>query len=382
MSVFWPVLWGLSSGCAGGGAAEVAPAEPGLVAPPPVHTQTLLSKPYAIDKKFMSMTGPWGLDPVTLYPAEKPELLWIVGYRTTVVGAEDGSELSQEFMCHANLDFDPNVYFRHFPTSPSLSGRVFTLSQGQQDIQFPPGFGIPVTSDLPITLATQVLNLNLDSPSLTVRHQVEIRFVRDAEVQGEMVPLFQAAVEGFKALGDAFYYGVERESVDPNLLGQGCSVGQAAIAGQEDQDPLGQRFTAHWAVLPGREENVTNVTRFLNLPYDTTAHYIAVHVHPFATRLSLYDRTANVLVAEATTRNAEGRIGLDHIDHLESEEGIRFYKDHEYELVSVYENPLDVAVDSMAVMYLYLKDQRFRKPNLDRPLYVASEPESEAVPTM
>ena len=346
--------------------------------PPTVHEKTIVSATYHIDKKYMSMTGPYGFDDVVLHDSDEPELLWIVGYETTVVDATEEGELSQEWMCHANLDFDTSVYFEHFPTAPSLSGRVFTLSQGQQDIQFPTGFGVPVTSDLPISLATQVLNLNQPDADRRVRHQVTIRYVRDEDVSGQMVPMYQAAVEGFKALGDARYYGVEHDGhTDSDMLGPGCSVGQAAIAGDVDKDSLGQEFTAHWQVEPGREVNTTNVTRFLNLPYDTTAHYIAVHLHPFAQSLTLRDLTTGESVYEAFTKQSEGRVGLEHIDHYEGAEGIQLYKDHEYELVSVYENTSDETVDSMAVMYLYLRDKRFEKPDLDRPKYVAAAAEEE-----
>ena len=86
-------------------------------------------------------------------------------------------------MCHANLDFDAKTHYGHFPTSPPISGRVFTLSQGQQDIHFPPGMGIPVRSDLQLSLATQVLNLNIEDPDLNVRHKVEIEFVRDSDLE-------------------------------------------------------------------------------------------------------------------------------------------------------------------------------------------------------
>ncbi|MEN0063769.1 MAG: hypothetical protein AAGA48_16580 [Myxococcota bacterium] len=334
----------------------------------PVYTQTVVSEPYRIDQLYASMRGPYGFDPVKLVDGAKPELLWIVGYRTTVVDAATRKEKSQEFMCHANLDFEAKDYYKRFPDAPPISGRVFTLSQGQQEIHFPEGFGIPVSSDLPITLATQVLNLTIDKPDLTVRHKVDVLFVRDAEVQGEMVPLFQGAVEGFKALGDARFYGVKEDEVDHDAMGPGCSVGQAAVAGDSDDDTLGQKFTAHWIVPPGREVNRTNVTRFLSLPYDTTAHYIAVHLHPFAERLTLRDLTTDSIVFEAQVTPRKGKVGIEHIEHYESREGLMMYADHEYELVSIYNNTSGKDVDSMAVMYLYLRDQNFSKPDFSAPL--------------
>ena len=152
---------------------------------------------------------------------------------------------------------------------------------------------------------------------------------------------------------------------DADLLGPGCSVGQAAIAGDMDLDAHGQKFTAHWQVPPGEEINVTNVTRFLSLPYDTTAHYIAVHLHPYAQSLTLRDRTLDKVVYSAKAINTTDRVGLKEVEYYSSAEGIPLFKDHEYELVSVYNNTSEVTVDSMAVMYLYMKDQRYTKPAVE-----------------
>ena len=86
-------------------------------------------------------------------------------------------------MCHANLDVDASEYFDDFPRAPSMSGRLFTLSQGQYRIDFPPGFGIPMSSDIDISLATQVLNLNHDEIDRKLQHEVTIRYVKDSELQ-------------------------------------------------------------------------------------------------------------------------------------------------------------------------------------------------------
>ena len=344
---------------------------------PTIHTFSVTSPTYHIDRKYASMFGPDAVQEVRLLDGP-PELLWITGYETTVVSADSEAPLSQEFMCHANLDLDVQRYYEVFPTRVPLSGRVFTLSQGQQNIQLPPGFGIPVWSGDPLRLTTQVLNLNLEAPNIDVKHRVNINFVRDSELSAPLRPLFQAAAQGFKALGDAKHYGVEGEEHDPSTHGEGCAVGMSAVEGDVDEDRLGQKFTAHWVVEPGREEAVTNVTRFLNLPYDTRAHYIAVHLHPFAESLTLRDRTTGEVLFTSKTRPSEGRIGIEQIDYFESIEGLPLYKNHEYELVSVYNNPSDQPVDSMAVMYLYLLDQTFGKPDLASLQQLTSEAKLDA----
>lgn len=332
-----------------------------------VQKREIVSKPYHIDKIYASMFGPSGFDYSTLGDPDEVELMWITGYKTLVVDAKSQDGLSQEFMCHANLDFDAKTYYEHFPKSPPISGRVFTLSQGQQEIHFPPGMGIPVRSDLQLSLATQVLNLNLEKVDLDVRHQVEIEYVRDRDLDAyraanpgwEVTPLYQTAVQGFKALENARYYGVPHDEADPEELGGGCSVGKSAVEGDVDEDTHGQKFTAHWIVPPGREENRTNVTRFLNLPNDTTVYYIATHLHPFAESVTLNDLTTGKQVYKSNAKNSEGRIGIDAVDVYSSFEGIPMYDAHEYELVSNYNNTSTKDVDSMAVLYLYALDVNF-----------------------
>lgn len=367
--------------CSGPADPSVSDAHAAALAKTPnVRTKVIFSKPYRIDKKYTSMRGPYGFDDVVLYESEQPELLWIVGYETSAVAPDSDTPVSQEFVCHANLDFDAKDYRARFPQAPPLSGRVFTLSQGQQDIRFPEGFGIPVSSDLPITLATQVLNLNIEDPGgVLVRHKVEIHFVRDAEVQGEMIPLFQGAAEGFKALGEAKHYGFDD---DEEAMGSGCSAGKAALPGDSDDDVHGQQFTAHWLVEPGPEVNTTNVTKFLSLPYDTTVHYIAVHLHPFGERLLLKDITDGRVIFDAKARQSPDRVGLAGVDHFSSVEGVQLYKDHQYELTSWYDNTTDEDVDSMAVMYMYMRDRRFTKPDLTAAALPAPSPKEPRGPGM
>jgi hypothetical protein len=43
---------------------------------------------------------------------------------------------------------------------------------------------------------------------------------------------------------------------------------------------------------------------------------------------------------------------------------VKLFAGHQYELVSTYDNTSDVDADSMAVMYMYMRDQRFQRPDL------------------
>jgi hypothetical protein len=326
----------------------------------PTRSKMLRSKAYTIDRIYRSMKGPGANRNLVLGEAGQPELLWVVGYRTEIVDAQ-GNPASPGFMCHANLRIsDAKRHREIFGLKKAPFRRLFTLSQGQMETRFPSGFGIPVLSDEPLEVTTMVLNLNPLEQPIEVRHETTVEYVRDRDLAVPMKPLFTRAAQSLVLVkGDEPYFGVAEP--DPALHGPGCAVGTPA--GKRTQsDSLGREFAAHWVVEPGHETNRTLVTEGLNLPYDTTAHHIAVHLHPFAESLELRDLTTDQTVYESRARNTPDRIGLDHVDSFSSAEGIPLYKDHEYELVSRYNNTTSEDQDSMAVMYLYLLDQEIRKP--------------------
>ncbi len=324
----------------------------------PEHHREVLSPVYKVDKKYRSMMGPQSSTEVKLGDPKADELIWITGYEATMVGADGRTPQPQEFMCHSNLDLDPVKHRRAVPSQAAISGRLFTLSQGQFEIRFPEGFGIPVRSSEALSLTTQVLNLNHDPADFDVRHRVKILFRRHRELKRPMTALFQKSVYGLALLeGEDGHFGHAPGSHE----GQGC-LEKANASDHEYADAFGRRFTGHWVVQPGREVNRTPVTRLLALPQDARVHYIAVHLHPFAQSLTLIDKTTNKTVFASSAENFADKIGLKRVDYLSSPKGIMIHHDHDYELVSVYENTTDQPQDSMAVMYMYFADPSFRAP--------------------
>ena len=140
----------------------------------PERKHEVLSKVYTVDKKYRSMQGPQSFQDLALLPGQPPELLWITSYSAVVVDAEGKQQLPQEFMCHSNLNFDVLKHRERFGWTKTASNRLFTLSQGQLEIHFPAGFGIPVMSDEQLNLNTQVLNLNVEGEPFQVRHRVTV----------------------------------------------------------------------------------------------------------------------------------------------------------------------------------------------------------------
>ena len=75
-------------------------------------------------------------------------------------------------MCHSNLDIEPELHGQILGSQKCLSERFFTLSQGQQRIELPEGFGILIASSELVLLNAQVLNLNMTKGTKDVRHRV------------------------------------------------------------------------------------------------------------------------------------------------------------------------------------------------------------------
>ena len=127
----------------------------------PARRVEVLSPIYTVDRLYPSMLGPSEIQPLRLLESEPPELLWVTGFEATMVDASGENRLSQEFMCHSNLDVDGSLHRRLLGLPDRIHpNRAFTLSQGQTAVRFPDGFGLPVASSEPIKLTTQVLTLN------------------------------------------------------------------------------------------------------------------------------------------------------------------------------------------------------------------------------
>jgi len=351
--------------------AVVACERPGGERTPATHSRTFLTRPFLIDRIFKSMEGPFAHERVALLEGGAPELLWITRYRAEVVGMDaEEAAASQEFMCHNNLSFDARKHRERFGwEKPVRTNRLFTLSQGQFAIDLPAGFGIPVMSDEALTLETQVLNHNHENPNVQVRHRTTVEFVRDADLDRPLKPVFPAGAFVMALLeGEHGYFGVQHPSATQSPAS--CLPGMRPEHAQgpmmpDYTDPQGKKFTGHWVVKPGREVRHTLVTDLLKVPFDTTIHFVAVHLHPFAESLELKDLTTGETLFKSLARGPESGIGLTHVDHYASEEGIPIYADHEYEMVSIYDNPTGVDQDAMASMFFYLLDKE-AEPGLER----------------
>ena len=69
---------------------------------------------------------------------------------------------------------------------------------------------------------------------------------------------------------------------------------------------------------------------------------------------------------KSSADNRAEKIGLANVESYSSAEGLKLYKDHEYTLISIYQNDSGEAQDAMAVMFLYMLDQHLESPFMGR----------------
>ena len=336
-----------------------------------IREKTLISPVYTIDKKYKSMKGPYSVetfrlgytkdDKVPVGESINEEIVWIVGISADVI-SEDGNEtLPDEFMCHANLDFTSQRQHKLFRNrTRGAYNRIVTLSQGQTDIQLPEGFGIPMLSTTPIQLTTQVLNHNeIENLPINVCQKVTIKYIKDKDLTEPLTPLYrqEGAYSLVSMTGQPAIFDVE----SPHESHEGSSCMPGENAGTDIyKDRFGRLFSGHWVVKPGKDVTHTVITEKMRLPYDTDIHAIGVHLHPFAESISLKNVTTGEVVYESRPTQASNGIGLDYVPYYsDKDKSIPLYKDHEYEIISVYNNTSSKDQDAMAVLGIYAIDHDF-----------------------
>jgi cyclophilin family peptidyl-prolyl cis-trans isomerase len=340
-----------------------------------VRTLEHVSPVIEVEQVYRAMTGPSTTEALAFPHFEPPELLWVVGCRAEVVGEDGETPAPQEFMGHASLDFDTTQHATLFELPVYDTNRLFTLSQGQQEIRFPKGFGLPFYSDEQLRLTTQLLKVDPGDESQRLRYKISVDYVLDRDLDRPFQPLYVASGWGL-ALPDGASGAYTVERPDGGVEGASCLPGEA-VGPDADEDGARHKFAGHWVVKPGRGVNRTPVTQMLNLAYDTMAHYIAVHLHPFAESVELRDLSTGETVYKSEAEGLEDKIGLKRVGYFSSEVGVPLHADHEYELVSTYNNTTSEDQDSAAVMLLYLADRKLQR----RPRHFVSPVEIAHVAT-
>ncbi|MBD80490.1 MAG: hypothetical protein CL840_16355 [Crocinitomicaceae bacterium] len=325
------------------------------------HEKEFTSSPMTIDGIVKSMSGEMSTREVNIDDGE--ELIWITGCDLSIVDSETGEEESSEFLCHSIVNYAASEKLPWKILTDGTDKRMFTLSQGVDEMQLPEGFAIPLANAAPLMLNSQVLNLNKEDLKKKLQYNLRIQYLKNSELCERPKALYQQPIFVTKKVeGPAGGFNQEDTLAHSGQGNMDTAFAQCGIRYEDGYnpylDPYGRTFTGHWTVSTDSVEVLkTNVTPMLNLKYDTRIHYIAVHVHPNAHSLELVDRTAGKSLFKAMVKNEEEPFSIKQVDSFSSKEGIPVYTDHEYELISTYLNPKgEEGITAMATMFLYLAE--------------------------
>ncbi|MDX1643676.1 MAG: hypothetical protein R3244_04875 [Thermoanaerobaculia bacterium] len=327
------------------------------------------SEEFVIGRKIDSMDGPSGVEPVELSDVGPDELVWLTGIRNRAIDAVSDAEMSQEFLCHSNLSWgSPDQLERRtsrFRATRSADSRVMTLIQGQNELELPAGFGVPMVAGEPLQFFTMVINKNSDDLPLRLKVRTELEYRRQDDLDRPLVPLFKRrlynAVETDATLmahQDGGHGGAEHAAGGHD----GAKVAAAPSAMQHstlEWDEDGTRYGMHWMVPPGRHEYRTPVGGQLELPFDTTVHYVTAHLHPYGESITLEDVSTGETVFRLRAHPYTDRLGIAAMESFSSRAGVPLSRHGSYELVTIYDNPTEQPVDAMGILYLYLRDHGF-----------------------
>ncbi|MBC8882950.1 hypothetical protein H9X57_04825 [Flavobacterium piscinae] len=125
----------------------------------------MLSPTFIVDGIYKSMEGPKASNYVML--SQDSTLLWITGFKVVAQEAKTGEKMSNDFICHMNVDMNDSKYYSTFGLEDRIGKqypRLTSLSHGMETFEFPEGYGVPIKGNDFLYVTTQTLNHNIKKP--------------------------------------------------------------------------------------------------------------------------------------------------------------------------------------------------------------------------
>lgn len=308
----------------------------------------MISPAFLIDGIYKSMEGPKASNYVQL--SQDSTLLWITGFHVKALDSKTRKPVSDDFICHTNVDFNDVNYFTNFHLTNRIGKqypRMTSLSHGLENFSFPKGYGVPMKGNDWLFVTTQTLNHNLPDANFLVKHEVTIEYLKANKTTK---PLMSRTV--FIQLpydkNDPF-----KEPLDP--ASNQCVPVETKNHSYDDGH--GNKLSGHWVISKGKHTYSSSVDAQLQMADSLRLHAAAIHVHPFATSITLFDKTANKPIFTSRITNHKNKIGLSKIEPFSSEAGIWLYKNHHYDLILDVNNTTATEQDMMGSMFLFFYDK-------------------------
>ena len=311
------------------------------------ETYKMISPEFYIDGIYKSMEGPKSSNYVQL--SQDSTLIWLTGFHVKAIDNKHFQTISNDFVCHTNVDFNDVNYYTSFHLKNRIGRqypRLTSLSHGMENFSFPAGYGVPIRGNQLLYVTTQSLNHNITDANFWIRHEVDIKYSR----ANNLKPLMSRTAFIMLPFNQSEPY---KSPLDPGT-NQCIPV---ETKNHTYDDGHGKKLSGHWVIPLGKKTYRSAVNNQLQIQDSLRLHAAAIHVHPFATQISLFDKTINKSVFTSKIVNHKGKIGLTSIEPFSSEEGIWLYKNHDYEIVLNVDNTSQVPQDMMGSMFLFFYDK-------------------------
>ena len=309
----------------------------------------LISPTFLIDGIYKSMEGPHASKTFGIND-DDDDLIWLNSFDVKAINADENEQLSNDFICHTNIDFYDGEYYGKWGLHHRIGEnypRLTTMSNGIESYNFPEGFGFPMFSNEKLFTQTQILNHNITRKFIPLKHKITLGFETNSQ---NMKPLRSKPIYVMLPFNpETPYKGPTAEN--PNSCIPVTTKNHAYL----DKDGL--NYSGHWVIFPGKQTIKFDVTDQLNLKDSTSLHHIATHLHPFAEKLSLIDKSTNTTITISDAINYSKKTGLKQVTYFSSKEGVMLYPKHTYELVLETNNTTSKNQDMMASMALFLYDK-------------------------
>lgn len=313
------------------------------------NSVTFTTPTFVISNIYKSMEGPKA-DQYVVIDGSTEELLWLTSFKTSAVSSDEQRKMSNDFVCHTNFEYRDAEHYNRWNMTERINSqypRITSISNGVEAFDLPDGFGFPVFSNERLFINAQALNHNISDSTFNIKHQIKIGYVKHS--QKSLIPLQP------KTVFMMFPYDPQNPFQGPTeQLPNACIPVETKNHSYLDND--GNALSGHWIIKPGKHSYSYDASQQLQIKDSIRLHQITSHLHPFADRFKLKDKTTGDIIYDCNSENFTDKIGLKNTPSFSSQKGIWMFKDHTYEMLLEVDNTTDKDQEMMASMAIFYYD--------------------------
>jgi len=292
-----------------------------------LKTKVFALDPVHIDKIYAPTKGPISKKVFNLGDDDDGMYVWVREISLRITDPQ-GNALPPRYLCHSRAEF-----------SGLESDMILTLSQGMLDLKLPEGYAAQIENKPEdLVLLAQTMNSDISAKQKLI-YTFSIKYYSDKYARSRGIkPLRQLQLH--VDAKDTISSSSDQQTKEDALAcaGGGCMGGPMFYV------PPG--FHIYSSQVPPEQLS------------DFTIHFIKLHLHTYGKSLSLIDDTTHKTLWKGLGASDEDGTMLTNTDHYSNSEGIRIDPSHTYRLETVYDNPTNHLIDAMAIIRMYVADNK------------------------